>query len=143
MFGDSSLFEEFDKERDASSSFIFYEKADDGQVDKSKIHFQISDLSDESSEEDSDSDEKSKLKEQSVVYTVGKLQKQAGVRNDGPVTNGENDSGDDSSDDEEEDDRKPFVSKDRLEAASSYKLNYERILLGFQLVLLFSDTEFD
>ena len=131
MFGDSSLFEEFDKERDTSSSFIFYEKADDGEVDKSKIHFQVSDSSsDDSSDEDEDADEKSKLKEQSVVYTVGKLQKQAERTNDGPLINGENDVGNVLEDDDEADDKKPLISKDRLEAASSYRLNYERILLG-------------
>ena len=129
MFGDSSLFEEFDKERDTSGSFIFYEKADDGEVDKSKIHFQVSESSsDDSSDED---EEKSKVKEQSVVYTVGKLLKQSSRTNDVQVTNGENDTESGSENDDEVDDKKAFISKERLEAASSYRLNYERILVHY------------
>ena len=124
MFGDSSLFDEFDKDRDTSASFIFYEKGEDGVEDRSKIHFQVSDSSSDDSSDDEE--HKTKVKEQSVGYAVGKLIKKSGRQNDVSATNGDSNVGE--SDSDEEEGRKAFISQDRLERASAYKLNYERIL---------------
>ena len=130
MFGDSSLFEEFDKERDTSSSFIFYEKTEDGIEDRSKIHFQVSDSSSDETDSSEDEEHIAKVKEQSVVYTVDKLVRQSGGTNDVSVPNGDtNDVIDSDSEEEQSEFQKPIIDPDRQERATAYKLNYERILI--------------
>ena len=132
MFGDSTLFEEFDKERDTSASFIFYEKGDDGVEDRSTIHFQVSDSSSDDSSDDED--HKTKVK-QSVGRAVGKLLKQSGKLNDAAIENGQGSDGE--SDSEELESKQSLISQDRLDRASTYKLNYERILQVNSFFVLF------
>ena len=138
MFGDSALFEEFDKERDTSASFIFYEKGDDGVEDRSTIHFQVSDSSSDDSSDDED--HKTKVK-QSVGRAVGKLLKQSGKLNDAAIENGQGSDGE--SDSEELDSKQSLISQDRLERASTYKLNYERILQVKSFFVLFFQRLYD
>ncbi|CAC5392116.1 ZCCHC8 [Mytilus coruscus] len=51
VFGDLSLFDEFEKDRNSSASFIKYDITNEGQEDKSKILFKIGASDDESSSE--------------------------------------------------------------------------------------------
>lgn len=51
VFGDLSLFDEFEKDRNSSASFIKYDVTNEGQEDKSKILFKIGTSDDESSSE--------------------------------------------------------------------------------------------
>lgn len=63
MFGDSTLFDEFEKERESTGSFITYDKTNEGKEDKSKIVFTgdgDSDTSDSSSDEESNEESESK-----------------------------------------------------------------------------------
>jgi len=63
VFGDSSLFDEFEKERDSKGSFILYERTETGDEDKSKIIFQIGDSDGSESPEDSSSEDQDEKKE--------------------------------------------------------------------------------
>ncbi|XP_069136277.1 zinc finger CCHC domain-containing protein 8-like [Argopecten irradians] len=57
MFGDSSLFDEFEKERESSGSFILFKVNEEGEEDKSKILFRMGDSEESESSSDDDSDE--------------------------------------------------------------------------------------
>ncbi|XP_033746912.1 zinc finger CCHC domain-containing protein 8-like [Pecten maximus] len=57
MFGDSSLFDEFEKERESSGSFILYKVNDEGEEDKSRILFRMGDSEESESSSDDDSGE--------------------------------------------------------------------------------------
>ncbi|XP_060067366.1 zinc finger CCHC domain-containing protein 8-like [Ylistrum balloti] len=57
MFGDASLFDEFEKERESKGSFILYKVDEEGVEDKSKIHFRMGDSEDSESSSDDDSGE--------------------------------------------------------------------------------------
>ena len=121
VFGDSSLFDEFEKERESSSSFIFYEKDEQGSEDRSKIVFQFS----ESSSSESESDDEVKVKQQSVARTVKCLQEQNGLfeQNGDLQSSGSTDS--------EDDDYEPFIGKEREEKSTIFKLTHERIFVVY------------
>ena len=53
VFGDLSLFDEFEKDRSSSASFITFNITNEGNEDKSKILFKIGASDDESSSESS------------------------------------------------------------------------------------------
>ena len=59
VFGDLSLFDEFEKDRSSSASFITFNITNEGNEDKSKILFKIGASDDESSESSSESDSES------------------------------------------------------------------------------------
>lgn len=135
MFGDSALFEEFDKDREPSGSFIIYEKDDEGEKDQSKFILQFSDSS--SSDESDEDEQKLKVNEQSresVGHAVTQLQKKAShEESEGATVNGDIENIDGSSSSESDEDisvnsHGPIVSKERVEKATTYKLTYERIL---------------
>lgn len=57
MFGDSSLFDEFEKDRESKGTFILYKLTEEGEEDKSQIHFRVDDSEGGESSSDSDSGE--------------------------------------------------------------------------------------
>jgi hypothetical protein len=59
VFGDLSLFDEFEKDRSSSASFITFNITNEGNEDKSKILFKVGASDDESSESSSESDSES------------------------------------------------------------------------------------
>lgn len=130
MFGDSELFAEFEKEREPSGSFILYETNEEGDEDRSKFVFQMSESS--SSEESDEDEQKLKVKEQSVAYTVENLQKE-NARQISPTSKTseelpEQNGLDSDSESESEQEETAVVSKERTDKMTSYKLNFERIL---------------
>ncbi|XP_052214350.1 zinc finger CCHC domain-containing protein 8-like isoform X2 [Dreissena polymorpha] len=124
LFGDSELFDEFEKEREPSGSFIIFENDAQGSLDKSKFVFQESNESSSDDTTDDELEEKMKVKqnENSVAFVVGKLRKQ----HSGSLHNGNKASSDGESSSEAEDGPVRLISKDRQNQANSYKLNYER-----------------
>lgn len=133
MFGDSALFEEFDKDREPLGSFIIYKRVNEGEKDQSKFILQFSDSS--SSDESDEDEQKMKVKEQShesVGHAVTQLQKKASrEESEGATVNGEIENADGSSSSESDEDisvNGQIVSKERVEKATTYKLTYERIL---------------
>lgn len=122
MFGDSELFEEFDKERETSGSFIIFEKDDQGGEDRSKFVFQVSESS--SSSESEDDEQKLKVKEKLKKDTEGHTIADQEANGQVPKQNGfESDS--------DSDDNSRVVSRDRQAKMTTYKLNFERILYLF------------
>ncbi|XP_052799456.1 uncharacterized protein LOC128231075 [Mya arenaria] len=117
LFGDIALFDEFEKEREPSGSFLIYENEEGTVTNDSRFVFQ------ENSESSSDSEDeqKQKVEENSVAYAVGKIKKQSAKS---APTNGNKASSDGES--SEEDDATPVVNEDRLSHAANYKLNFER-----------------
>ncbi|WAR03845.1 ZCHC8-like protein [Mya arenaria] len=117
LFGDIALFDEFEKEREPSGSFLIYENEEGTVTNDSRFVFQ------ENSESSSDSEDeqKQKVEENSVAYAVGKIKKQSAKS---APTNGNKASSDGES--SEEDDATPVVNEDRLSHAANYKLNFEK-----------------
>ena len=132
MFGDSSLFEEFEKEREPSGSFIIYENDRDGEQDNSKFIFQHSDSSSSDDSSDDENEQKLKVKEQSVASEVGTTNDQLNFNQSENVETKVNGDAESSSSESDEDvgmeNTQPAVSKERVDKATTFKLTYERIL---------------
>ncbi|KAJ8312804.1 hypothetical protein KUTeg_010177 [Tegillarca granosa] len=64
----SSLFEEFEKDRESTGTFITYDKTEEGKEDKSKIVFRIGDPESESSSS-SESEDENESRDESKVDT--------------------------------------------------------------------------
>ncbi|KAL3856467.1 hypothetical protein ACJMK2_011221 [Sinanodonta woodiana] len=130
-FGDASLFEEFEKDREQECTFISFNRGTDGEEDKSRIVFHLNDSS--TSSDDSDEDQNSAKVRELSTYALKNLKKQS------ERLNGQDDNTIEDEDDEEQDDvtlengvkhetgsRMILNEADRNLQSTNFKLKYER-----------------
>ncbi|KAK3609011.1 hypothetical protein CHS0354_019825 [Potamilus streckersoni] len=131
-FGDASLFEEFERDREQECTFISFSTGTDGEEDKSRIVFHLDDSS--TSSDDSDDDQNSaKVNELQTSYTLKNLTKESESLN-GPGDNSVEDEDKEEKEDvtmengvkHETESRVILNEADRNLQSTNFKLKYER-----------------